>query len=155
MPEPPAQLVADLSAAELNSIHDWWSGLPEESRLEIATLWDERQDNCFFGVTTTGPGETLPRVIGGNFVPRDDAAGWNEWRREYFNYLFNHPELSYAVPMVVRTFHIGCHKHPRVRAILESGRVPVGFRCLIDSPKCPFIDAPALRPRDKTATPPP
>ena len=45
-------------------------------------------------------------VIGGRFVPRDDSAGWVEWRAAYFKYLINHPELSFAKE-VQRTFYIG------------------------------------------------
>jgi hypothetical protein len=138
MTEVPAQLISGLSAAEHDLVQGWWQKLPEDTRSEVATLWDKRQDECFFGVTSQEPDTAAPKVIGGRFVPRDDAAGWAEWHEEYFKYLLNHPEITIHIPHVIRTFFIGCSHHAAVRTILESGRVPADFRCLIGSSECPF-----------------
>ena len=100
----PAQLVEGLSAADRLAVEVWWAGLPDVARYEVEALCDERLDRCFFGVGLGGPGDVVPRVIGGRFLPDDDAAGWEEWYAAYFDDLVNRSEFE---PMLVRTFYIG------------------------------------------------
>jgi hypothetical protein len=98
----PAQLREGLSTGDLRSVEQWWSALGETSRSDVARLWDERMDVCLFGIVPEEPGASAPVVIGGRFVPRDDAAGWAEWHAAYFDHLINNPELVFDETMVRR-----------------------------------------------------
>lgn len=133
----PPRLLANLAPADILSAETWWAGLSEADRAEVLNLWDNRQDRCLFGLAPYRDGAAPPVVIGGRFVPRDDAAGWAEWQAEYFEYLLNHSEDVFE-PTVIRTFYIGCTRHEAARAVLASGRIPADFRCPLAEADCPL-----------------
>lgn len=137
MIEMPPRLIATLTPADLAPAEAWWAGLTDAARGEILALWDERQDRCLFGLAPEHDGVAPPVVIGGRFVPRDDAAGWAEWRSEYFEYLLNHSEQVFEPP-VFRTFYIGCTRHQAARAVVAAGRIPGDFRCPLGEADCPL-----------------
>jgi hypothetical protein len=137
MPEVPSQLLDGLAPADEAEVLAWWSGLADAARSQVADLCDPRRDQCLFGAVPGEAAARLPAVIGGCFVPRDDAAGWAEWHAELFDYLLCNPELVMIAPPVVRRFHI-CTRHEAARAALKSGRIPADFRCPLDSGDCPM-----------------
>jgi hypothetical protein len=92
----PAQLLATLSPAAAVAARVWWGRLRESDRDEIIAL-------CIPDGEPTG----APRVIGGRFVPSDDAAGWSEWMAAYFEDLIDRPDPALHEPPFFRTFHIG------------------------------------------------
>ena len=117
-------------------IEAWWAGLPPNAREEVARLCDERLDACFFGVVADERDHVVPTVHGGRFVPTDDAWGFDEWGRSYFDHLMAHPELVLVYDPTLRTFHTGCTRHPLARACWVSGSVPSGFGCPFGNIAC-------------------
>jgi hypothetical protein len=137
MDEFPGQLLDGLSSADRTMVAAWWAELPDATRSQVADLYDPSRDNCFFGVA---PGDTathLPKVIGGRFIPRDEAACWAEWHAELFDYLVCNPELVFVTPPVVRTFHI-CTHHKAAHAVLEARRIGSDFECPLGLKRCPM-----------------
>jgi hypothetical protein len=134
----PARLLNRLSPGDAELIADWWAGLADSDRTEVVALCDARLEECFFGVPPADQEEVIPVVIGGRFVPGDDAAGWAEWHAELFDHLLCHPDLVFLVPPVDRKFHIGCTRHEAARAALAAGSVPADFRCPLDEEDCPM-----------------
>jgi hypothetical protein len=132
MDEIPGQLVDGLSPDKGKEVAAWWAGLDDASRSHVADLCDPRQDESFFGAASD-----VPVVIGGRFVPGDDAAGWSEWHAELFDHLLSNPELVLFAPPVVRTFHV-CTRHEAARAALAAGRIPADFQCPLGSGDCPL-----------------
>jgi hypothetical protein len=133
----PLQLLQGLPPDTQQAVVSWWSSLTEDNRRMVATLCDERQEKCFFGLIPVDADREAPVVLGGRFVPHDDAAGWAEWHAEYFDHLLNNPELVLVDAPVVRTFHI-CTAHTAAREALAAGRIPADFFCPLGSPDCPL-----------------
>jgi hypothetical protein len=141
----PRHFLADLSPTEVDLVAAWWTGLAEADRTELATLCDDRQEQCFWGLASDDPATPVPVVIGGRFLPRDDTAGWEEWYAEVFDFLVCYPDpLLYTLP-VIRTFHI-CTRHAAARAVLASGRVPAEFHCPLATEDCPMERLATLAP---------
>jgi hypothetical protein len=103
----PPQLLTRLSLADAAAAEAWWAGLSEADHCEVASLCDERQDRCFFGLAPFLDGVMPPVVVGGRFVPSDDAAGWSDWSAALFEHLVAQPDPMLYEPPFVRTFHIG------------------------------------------------
>ena len=137
MEEIPSQLVEGLSIADGRAVAIWWTALDRAAQVEVVALWDGQQDECFFGASRDAPGAPAPVVIGGRFVPHDDAWGLSEWGPSYFEHLLNHPELVILDQPETRTFHI-CTAHEAARAVLAEGRVPAQFTCPLGSLSCPM-----------------
>jgi hypothetical protein len=143
MEELPADLLAALPEASVEVAQHWWASLPDADRGRIAGLWDDRLEVCFFTPQVDATGrvdewEQVPPVAGGRFVPHDDR-GMSEWEPGYFEHLLQHPELVLAYDPPLRTFHIGCTRHPAARACLAAGAVPAEFVCPIASGSCPLL----------------
>jgi hypothetical protein len=144
MDELPADLLAALPLGAGPVAQNWWASLTEADRRLVAGLWDERREVKFFTPQPDDAGrvdswEQVPGVIGGRFVPPDDARGLGEWGPGYFEHLLQHPELVIVWEPEQRTFHIGCTRHPAARACLESGHVPADFVCPLGSESCPLL----------------
>src|SRR5947209_584737 len=141
MDEIPPDLLDGVTPARAGEVRAWWMSLSDADRGEVTTLWDERWDSCFFTPRRDDVGglhwESGPSVIGGHFVPKDDAAGWAEWYSECFDYLICNQDMVYFPPPVMRTFHIGCAKHGITPAALAAGQVPSDFQCPLGSRDCP------------------
>lgn len=131
----PLQFLTGLSVAEAQAAQVWWTNLTAATQGEIVDLWDRRRDECFFGVNRDEAGNKVPFVIGGRFIPHDDAWRMDEWFQSHFEYLLNHTE---SAPYVVRTFHFGCTQHPAARACLAAGFIPADFQCPLRSQDCPM-----------------
>lgn len=144
MHEPPSGLFDAIPAEGRPIALAWWESLDDEERGRLSSLWDERLEVRFFAPQAddaggVDPWERVPRVIGGKFVPHDDAWGLDEWGPGYFEHLLEHPELVIVWEPQMRTFHIGCTLHDAARACLESGGVPIDFRCPVGSTACPLL----------------
>jgi len=144
MDEIPAHLLKNLAEADWSVVREWWVGLSETARSEIVWLCDERQEECFFGVVPKG--DSVPSVIGGRFIPHDDAWGLSEWGPGYFEHLLQHPELVIDWESGRRTFHIGCTQHPAARACLTAGCLPADFKCPLGLQECPMQRLLAIAP---------
>jgi hypothetical protein len=143
MSDLPADLLAALPPGAVEVARRWWSSLSEADQRRVAGLWDERLEVQFFTPQPDDTGqvdcwEQVPTVVGGRFVPRDDAWGLSEWGPGYFEHLLQHPELVIVWEPVGRTFHIGCTRHPSARACLTSGEVPSAFVCPLGIESCPW-----------------
>lgn len=134
----PAGLVDDLAGLDMGPILDWWASLTEAARSAVVSLCDERLDACFFGPTPDDPEAPVPAVLGGRFIPHDDAWGLAEWGPGYFEHLLEHPELVIVYEPTLQTFHIGCSRHPAARGCLAAGWIPSDFRCPLGSRDCPM-----------------
>jgi hypothetical protein len=128
----PLALTTPLQAAGRDVASAWWAGLSSASREEVTALCDPGQDR-FFGPADAG----APQVVGGRFVPHDDAWGFAEWGPGWFDHLMEHPEVMLADVIVVRTFHI-CTRHPAARAAAAAGHLPADFVCPLESTGCPM-----------------
>jgi len=140
--EIPADLLAAIPSGSVGLARSWWSSLLEGERAQVADLWDGRREVHFFEPQADEAGrldewERVPRVRGGRFIPHDDAWGLAEWGPGYFEHLLQHPELVILWEPAARTFHIGCTRHPRARACIESGAVPEDFGCPVGLAGCP------------------
>ena len=129
----PLDLTVPLPAAGRDAASAWWAGLSPASRDEVTSLCDPRRDDCFFGPTDVD----APGVVGGRFVPHDDAWGFAEWGPGWFDHLMEHPEVTLWDVVVRRTFHI-CTRHPLARTAAATGHLPAGFVCPLESAECPM-----------------
>lgn len=114
----PPDLAADAS--------QWWDGLTDEARTELVELCDARKEIFLF---ETFSEDHADLVTGGKFLPHDDAFGIDEWGEDYFQHLLDHPELVIVYDAELRTFHIGCSRHPIARACLAKGEIAADFVC--------------------------
>jgi hypothetical protein len=92
----PTRLVRRLSDRDRAAAASWWAGLAAADRFAVAA-------SCRPLRRRIGG----HRVVGGRFVPRDDAAGWAEWEASRFDDLLCLPDRVFYEPPFVRTFHIG------------------------------------------------
>jgi len=143
MSQPPNDLLSAIPSGKEEVVRDWWSSLSELDQKQLVELWDNRLEVCFFSPQSDPEGQTdewsqIPKVVGGRFVPTDNASGLSEWGPDYFEYLLLNPELVLAYEPAERTFHIGCHQHLAARACLINGTVPRTFNCPVASTSCPL-----------------
>lgn len=143
MVELPTDLMAALPESAAPVVQQWWASLTEANRQQVAGFWDQRLEVVFFAPQLDEAGrlddwEQIPTVVGGRFVPPDDAWGLSEWGPGYFEHLLQHPELVLVWEPVRRVFHIGCTQHMAARVCLVSGYVPVDFQCPLGSGVCPL-----------------
>jgi hypothetical protein len=143
MPEPPADFLRTLPPDAESVARAWWDSLTDDQRGRIAGAWDDRLEVRFFTPQGEDEGaadgwDRVPRVVGGRFLPPDDAWGLEEWGPGYFEHLLQHPELVIVWEPQMRTFHIGCTRHATARACLESGLIPEGFECPEGAVACPL-----------------
>lgn len=96
MGEIPIQLLEGLSLVETVEVHVWWARLADVECLEIIAL-------C----ACDAPAGGLPKIIGGWFIPSDDAAGWAEWQSACFEDLMAQPDPNLYEPPYKQTFYIG------------------------------------------------
>ncbi len=134
----PRPLLDGLTASTSRDVEAWWAAFHDDARAEVISLWDGRRDGCFFGIDADDPSGPVPAVIGGRFVPHDDAWGLAEWGPGYFEHMLDHPEQFPVWEPTSRTFHIGCTAHPEARACLASGLIPADFRCPFHAVGCPM-----------------
>ena len=127
----PLDLTTPLPADGRDVASAWWAGLSPAGRDEVVALCDPGRDH-FFGPTAEAPG-----VVGGRFVPHDDAWGFAEWGPDWFDHLMEHPEVMLADVVVTRTFHI-CTREPAARDAAAAGHLPADFACPLASPGCPM-----------------
>ena len=92
----PPRLVAGLSPAAREAACAWWSRLAEDDRTEVVAL-------C----SAEGRPPGAPKVIGGCFLPDDEADGWSEWLAAYFEHLIAQPDPAVYEPPFIRSFRIG------------------------------------------------
>ena len=107
MGEIPRTLLDGVATPVVRTIEEWWAALPDEARAEVVTLCDEGRDGAFFLPIPDDPSTPIPVVIGGRFIPHDDAWGMGEWGLDRFEYILDHPEQFPIWEPVFRTFHIG------------------------------------------------
>ena len=96
MNEIPAGLLEGLSLSAMVTARGRWVRLGETECAEIIAL-------CVSEDVVSG----LPKVIGGRFVPTDDAAGWDEWQAACFEDLISEPDPAFYEPLYFRTVYIG------------------------------------------------
>src|SRR6185312_13370071 len=101
----PRALLDDFAVPETCGIEEWWATLTDEARAEVVAFCDERRDGSFFMPIPGDPSTPMPVVIGGRFVPHDDAWGLSEWGPDRFEYILDHPELFPIWEPTFRTFH--------------------------------------------------
>jgi hypothetical protein len=152
MIELPDSIATALPEDARPAVQRWWSGLGDAERQEMAGLWDERREVCFFAPQRDEAGnpdgwEQVPAVVGGRFVPHDDSVRMEEWLEDWQEYLLGHEEvvLLPRVVVVFRTFHI-CQAQPAARAVTDSGLLPAGFRCPVGDAGCPMRRVQAVAP---------
>jgi hypothetical protein len=87
--ELPLALVAVIPEAHRGAVRRWWADLATGDRQQVLELWDERQEECFFGPVADG--EVPPVVFGGCFLPHDDAWRFGDWEDDWREYLVEHP----------------------------------------------------------------
>jgi hypothetical protein len=80
------------SASEADTVRRWWDRLADSDRHFLLAAYDERWEKCFFGPTPES--DTTPTVLGGRFLPDDDAWGFGEWEEDWREYLVEHSEVS-------------------------------------------------------------
>ncbi|MFO1020439.1 MAG: hypothetical protein U0903_07055 [Planctomycetales bacterium] len=122
----------------------WWQQLSDKDRDDLQQLCDSRKELFLF--ETFSREEPSPRIIGGKFIPHDDAFGTSEWQEDYFQYLLDNPELMIAYEPVFRTFHIGCSRHLSARECFAMGQIPEGFACPFEAADCLMTKILAHRP---------
>src|SRR5262249_40274035 len=92
MPELPPHVLEPLAGTEHGAVREWWSRLTQTARVGLVAAGDDAREERFFGRVADAQ-EQPPVVIGGRFVPHDDAWGCEEWKQEYYEYLVEHPEV--------------------------------------------------------------
>jgi len=142
MPGIPTELLEAIPPGGRETATAWWQTFSDEQRSQIAELWDNRVEICFFDRQADASGKTddwsqVPAVQGGRFVPHD-SEGRDEWEPGYFEHLLAHPELMIAYQPAEQTFHIGCTVHAAARRCLANGSVPADFNCPLIQEACPF-----------------
>lgn len=152
MVELPSGIATAIPKDARPAVERWWASLAEAERHEAAGLWDERREVCFFAPQANDAGcandwEQVPAVVGGRFVPHDDAVRMAEWQEDWQEYVLGHEEvvLLPRVAVVFRTFHI-CQAEPEARAVATSGLLPAGFQCPVGSGECPMRLVQAVAP---------
>jgi hypothetical protein len=122
MREIPPPLLKHLPLDAKETVAHWWAGLSDTQQSDLSELYDKRQDTCFFGMIKEELQAPVPKVIGGKFIPTDDAAVWDGWCAEYFDYLMSNPELdSFRGPIVFRPFYIGAGQMAAIARLLRAG----------------------------------
>lgn len=91
MEELPLTLLTAVPDSERGTVQRWWAELADSARQQLLILCDARCE-CFFGPPVDG--EVQPVVIGGRFLPHDDAWRFADWEDEWREYLVEHPALS-------------------------------------------------------------
>ncbi|MDX2060962.1 MAG: hypothetical protein SFV24_24335 [Gemmatimonadales bacterium] len=87
MEELPVALLDAVPEAGRDAVRRWWAELPAADRCLVADLCDPRRDACFFGPV----GGDAPAVIGGRFLPHDDARWLADWETDWREYLADRP----------------------------------------------------------------
>jgi hypothetical protein len=144
MVELPSGIATAIPKDARPAVERWWASLAEAERHEAAALWDERREVCFFAPQSNEAGraddwDQVPAVVGGRFVPHDDAVRMAEWQEDWQEYVSGHEEvvLLPRVAVVFRTFHI-CQAEPEARAVAVSALLPAAFQCPVGSGDCPM-----------------
>ena len=138
------QLLADRSPRALSP----WS-LPRRPRVDerehLDNWWqrlerlDRRALNRFWEIDAGHGADGRAGWVGLDFVPalrRDaaaDALDADDAARDFHEYVDNHPELVYHVP--VPTFHI-CRSHAAARDVVRRGHLPADFACPLRRATC-------------------
>jgi hypothetical protein len=104
--ELPLALLAAIPDSERVAVQRWWAELSNVARQEVVELCDERCEECFFGPPAEG--EEQPVVIGGRFLPHDDAWRFADWAADWREYLTAHPDVVIAAQFRSRCFMTGC-----------------------------------------------
>ena len=94
MEDIPLTLLEFVSNSARFSVEQWWVKLADRERQEVVELCDAKREECFFGPAASG--EEQPIVIGGHFLPHDDAWRLEDWVDDWREYLAEHTELFLA-----------------------------------------------------------
>jgi hypothetical protein len=97
-------MLAGLRPAQRGEVRRWWAGLADADRRQVSALSDERCEACFFSGSAAGP---VPRVLGGRFLPHDDAWRYYEWEEDWREYLGEHPDVFLLSQCQSRSFRNG------------------------------------------------
>ncbi|MDY3553516.1 hypothetical protein R5W24_002619 [Gemmata sp. JC717] len=81
----PLALLRAVPGAERAVVRQWWAGLLPADWHHVAELCDERLERGFFGPVADG--EAPPPVLGGHFLPHDDAWRFADWEADWREYL--------------------------------------------------------------------
>lgn len=68
----------------------------------MVDLVDERWETCFFGVVDEA--EPSPIVIGGRFLPHDDAWQFETWEQDWREFLVEHSDVFLAAMFQPRCY---------------------------------------------------
>lgn len=147
----PTALLATISEEAQAAVSRWWANLADSDRGEVQELWDERGKRAFFAPQADEAGlpdswEAIPQVIGGRFIPHDDAIRMHEWLQDWHEYCLTH-DVAFLPRevIVIRTFHI-CRSHPIAQAVVAAGHLPAEFSCPFASASCPMHNLQTLAP---------
>jgi hypothetical protein len=136
----PLEFLDKCNDGERREVELWWSGLPLDSRSDVAVLLDRRQDSCAYVNHTDEDGDRVWRKlpIVDEDLPFDDPhIDVREAQLELFQHLLAHPEFQLGPDVAVRSFHI-CVDHPEARRVAETGDLNHDFRCPVNAQTCPI-----------------
>jgi hypothetical protein len=106
----PARFLEGASPAERQAAEDWWGGLTDTARAELALSLDPRAESCSFTLQGADPSSWIWEPVAVNVNselladPEEPDVDW-EW--DYIEYRLKNPERFPEPPYAVRRFHIG------------------------------------------------
>jgi hypothetical protein len=103
--EIPRTLLEHVSNSARFIVERWWVKLADRERQEVVELCDVEREECFFGPAASG--EEQPIVVGGHFLPHDDAWRLEDWVDEWREYLVEHKELFLTTQFVSWRLDVG------------------------------------------------
>lgn len=86
--ELPLTLLDAIPDAERNAVLRWWAEFAGADRQQVVEMCDERWEECFFGPSVEC--DAPPVVLGGCFLPHDDAWRFADWEGDWREYLTDH-----------------------------------------------------------------
>ena len=84
MEQLPLAMLDAVSEADYPAVRNWWDTLHIPDQEILAWLYDERWEECFFGPHIGD--ESPPTVLGGRFLPHDDAWHFADWETDWREY---------------------------------------------------------------------
>jgi hypothetical protein len=103
--EVPLSLLDGVAEACREEVQRWWVRLPVADQQLVAELADERLETHFFGLAADA--ESTPIVLGGRFLPHNDAWRFGAWERDWREYLIEHPDVFLVAMFKSRCYRDG------------------------------------------------
>ena len=96
----PVRLIEKATLVERRAAKDWWAGLSEVSRAELAILLDPRTESCAFAFEVNDDGvgqwQSLPVCVNSELLAEPEEPD-TDWYGAYMEYRIINPEI-YRVP---------------------------------------------------------